>query len=115
MVRPILEYGTNIWTPVFKKYLTNIEQVQKRATKFITCDYLSNYKTRLMSCDILPLSYRREYLDANLLYKTIHGACNLYILSKIVFSTLRNNAQVDNCNVGNLLPMIANTEIYKHF
>ena len=68
-----------------------------------------------MSCDILPLSYRREYRDAIILHETIHGVCNPYILSQIVFSTLRNNAQVDNCNVGNLLPMIVNTEIYKHF
>ena len=75
----------------------------------------TRYLTRLLSCDILPLYYRREYLDANLLHKTIHGSCNPYILTKLKFSTLRNNANVDNRDVGNLLPIIANTETYKHF
>jgi len=32
-VRPILEYGSVVWSPWKKKYVKNIEQIQRRFTK----------------------------------------------------------------------------------
>ena len=43
MVQPIVEYGSNIWSPVSKKNLMHIEAIQRRATKYITNDNVSNY------------------------------------------------------------------------
>ena len=35
LVRPKLEYGSSLWSPYTKKYAKLIENVQRRATKFI--------------------------------------------------------------------------------
>lgn len=35
LVRPLLENATCVWTPYLKKHIREVENVQKRATKFI--------------------------------------------------------------------------------
>ena len=73
LVRPILEYASNIWSPYTVKHRHLIENVQRRATKFIL-----NYprhditkKNRLESLDMLPLEFRRVISDLILLFKYI--------------------------------------------
>ena len=34
-----------------------LEKIQRQATKFILSDYVSDYKTRLLKLDLLPLMY----------------------------------------------------------
>ena len=36
---------------------SHIEQVQRRVTKFILNDYLSDYRSRLTKLELLPLMY----------------------------------------------------------
>ena len=57
LVRPHLESSSIVWSVITKKNLKLLESVQRRATKFITNDYRSDYKTRLSSCGLLPLSF----------------------------------------------------------
>jgi hypothetical protein len=68
LVRPLLEYGCNIWSNSNKKLMVSLERVQRRATTYITNLYDCDYKTRLNICQLLPLSLRREFLDLVLLY-----------------------------------------------
>ena len=40
-----------------------LEKVQRQATKFILNDYESDYKTRLLKLDLLPLMYILDFYD----------------------------------------------------
>ena len=70
LVRPKLEYASNVWSPNTIKYRSIIENVQRRATKFIL-----NYPKdmfnpeRLVETNLLPLEFRREMSDLQLLHK----------------------------------------------
>ena len=46
------------------KDITKIEQLQRRATKYILQDYISDYKTRLTKLQLLPVYIRniRHYV-----------------------------------------------------
>ena len=104
MVRPILEYGTIIWSTTSKKNLIKIEGVQRNATKYVTRGYHMDYVDRLIRCKLLPLSLRREYLDCLYMYKALHGLTDNYIVNKVTFSRLRTRIVVnDDTDVGNLV------------
>ncbi|XP_019849047.1 PREDICTED: uncharacterized protein LOC100633036, partial [Amphimedon queenslandica] len=58
-----LVYGSQLWRPMFIKDIVILERIQRRATRFITNDYVSNYRDRLLSLRMLPLMYTLELLD----------------------------------------------------
>ena len=63
VVRSKLCYCSQLWRPVFFKHVFLFEQLQRRATKFILNDFHNDYKFRLISLNILPLSLWLELLD----------------------------------------------------
>ena len=77
LVRPLLEYASSLWSPYTVKHKKLIENIQRRATKFIL-DYPSNvnYTERLAMLNILPLEHRREIIDLILLFKSKTGLIN---------------------------------------
>ena len=46
LVRPILEYGCQVWNPYLVKHVNNIESIQRRATRVI-CGSGKEYQERL--------------------------------------------------------------------
>ena len=75
LVRPILEYASSLWSPYTIKHKKLVENVQRRATKFIL-DYPQDltYADRLAKIKILPLEFRRDISDLCLLFKSRTGA-----------------------------------------
>ena len=72
IVRPHLEYGTVIWSPMYKKDKIAIENVQRRATKLVrSCKDLS-YPERLRKLGLPSLEYRRERSDLIQVYKILN-------------------------------------------
>jgi hypothetical protein len=66
VLRPALGYATQVWSPQSVELINRVERVQRRASKFILglpfmCDV--SCKDRLISTELLPLSYWHEYLD----------------------------------------------------
>ena len=62
MVRLQVIYCSMIWRPnlIKDKDITLIEQIQRRATKFILNDYSSDYFDRLKQLNLLSLMYTFE-------------------------------------------------------
>ena len=85
IVRTPLTYGSIIWSYGSKKNLKRVEAVQRRATKYICNDYVSDYKIRLLKCKLLPFSYTKEVLDVSFLYKCLHNYYDINIYSFLSF------------------------------
>ena len=73
LVRPHLEYSQAAWSPMRKKDITTLDNVQRRATKLIPGFRDLPYHERLRRIDLPTLSYRRLRGDMVELYKTNSG------------------------------------------
>ena len=63
MVRPHLEYGSQTWSPVYKKDKIIIENVQRRGTRLVKSLQHLPYEKRLETVGLPTLEYRRERAD----------------------------------------------------
>ena len=86
LVRSKLSYCSQLWRPQLLRDIICLERVQRRATKFILNDFSSNYKSRLISLNLLPLMYWYELQDLMFLVKCLKDPPdNFDILSHISF------------------------------
>ena len=82
LVRSKLSYCSQLWRPQLLKDIICLERVQRRATKFILNDFSSDYKSRLISLNLLPLMYWYELQDLMFLVKCLQDPSdNFDILS----------------------------------
>ena len=58
-VRPQLEYAASIWSPQLVKKKETIENVQRRATKLLSCLSELSYPERLKKIKLPTLAYKR--------------------------------------------------------
>ena len=73
LVRPILEYGNVIWANGVKKYMTKIENVQRKYTKHIKGLSNLTYEERLQKINLPSLEYRQLRGDMIQVYKIAHN------------------------------------------
>ena len=73
LVRPLLEYCVQIWSPYKKKHINLIERVQRRATKLVPALRDLPYEERLSRLKLTTLEERRNRGDMILTYKLISG------------------------------------------
>ena len=62
-VRPHLEYAVTVRSPLYKKDMIVIENVQRRATKLLSSIRHLSYQERLINLGHQSLEYRREKAD----------------------------------------------------
>ena len=72
MVRPHIEYATQVWSPQYKKDKITLENVQRRATRLVKCIKHLSYSERLKALGLPTLEYRRERADMIQVYKILH-------------------------------------------
>ena len=58
-----MTYCSQVWKPHLIKDITCLENIRRCATKFILNDYHTDYRSRLISLNLLPLMYFLELLD----------------------------------------------------
>ena len=90
LVRPILEYGNCIWSPIFKRQSIKIENVQRRATRLLPELLDMSYDERLKQLDLSSLKYRRKRGDLIQLYKLVHKIDNIDSLKFFSYSKTIN-------------------------
>ena len=73
IVRPSLEYCSQVWHPRLKKDHQKLEKVQRRATKCLTDLKDCSYSERLVKLKVPSLSYRRHRADLIQTFKIVKG------------------------------------------
>ena len=93
-VRPILEYGSTVWDPHCNRLNDELENVQKRAARFLTRNY--SYETGSMT-GILEelkretLQKRRKDNSLILMYKGLNGKARILTVDLIPNNRLCRN------------------------
>ena len=72
VVRPHLEYAVTVCTPLYKKDMVAIENVQRRATKLVKSIRHLTYEERLKILGLPSLEYRRERADVIEVFKILN-------------------------------------------
>ena len=73
IVRPHMEYASQVWNPHLKKNIDELENTQKMALRICTRLWDLSYGDLLLNSKILTLAARREYLSLCTFYKIIHN------------------------------------------
>src|SRR5260221_132195 len=75
LVRPLLEYATAAWDPYRKSRVESLEQVQRRAARFVQADYrrTSSVSAMLQLMDWPTLETRRQTNRLIVFYKAVNG------------------------------------------
>ena len=76
-VRPHLEYGNVVWSPLYKRQSAAIERVQRRATKVVRNIRNMSYTERLSELNLPTLKFRRIRGDLIQAFKIFKGVDNL--------------------------------------
>ena len=71
LVRPHLEYGSSVWSVIYKKDAIQLENVQRRATKMVPNIRNLTYSNRLKHLGLPTLQYRRLRTDIIQTFKII--------------------------------------------
>ena len=108
LVRSQVLYCSPVWRPYLLKDIQRLEQLQRRATKYILNDYISDYKTRLTRLQLLPIMYILEIADILFLIKNLKNPTDSFNINNYIsFSTsstrscgmkLRHNVSFTNKN-----------------
>ena len=78
LVRPILEYGNVIWSPHLQSHIKQLEGVQHRATKMLSCLADMPYEQRLEELKLPSLAYRRMRGDVIEMFKYCQGEYSVH-------------------------------------
>jgi len=79
LIRPVLDYGAQLWSPRFKMDINAIEGLQRRLTKCLTGLYNKEYDERLNICELQSLKDRRIRGDMIEIFKMINGRYKINI------------------------------------
>jgi len=90
LVRSQLMFCSLLWKPYLLKDIRQLEQLQRRATKYILNDYSSNYKSRLLELKILPLMYILDICDIMFFIKSLKSPTNAFNITDYVKFTSGN-------------------------
>ena len=102
LVRSQLLYCAPVWRPHLIKDITKIEQLQRRATKYILHDFTSNYKARLIKLNLFPLMYIFEISDIMFFVNSIKNPTSSFNINSYVSfsqSVTRSNSVKLNHNI----------------
>ena len=83
LVKSQLCYATQVWSPAQVSLKAQVERVQRRATRWILQTRIGEmfYKDRLITLDLLPLTYDRELKDLVFFYKCFFNHIHLDVCS----------------------------------
>ena len=88
LVRSCLEYCSPVWSGTSQSNITLLERVQRAATRYILYVPHLNYKERLIELRLLPLTFRRDFLDLCMFFKCIDNLYDFNISKHATFTSV---------------------------
>ena len=114
LVRSIFEHCPTIWRPRSKTIIDKLENLQKRAMKWIRNECSTSYSiedlyhVHCKQLDILPIRVRFDYHDLKTLHVIIHGLSCINLPEYLKFYTgnsrLRSSHLDNLCLISNVTP-----------
>ena len=111
-VRPILEYASPVWSPVYITAIKQIESVQRRFTKRLPGLANLSYNDRLSKLHLESLEARRLRYDLILTYKILFGRTDMQSSDMFVFA---NNGHGTRGHKYKLLERQCRVNIREHY
>jgi len=115
-VRPLMEYGSPVWSPHLIGDIKQLEAVQKRFTKRLHGMQQLDYPSRLAELHIDSLELRRLHFDLIYTYKLLFG---LIDLNPSEYFSLKSSASSDTVTTRghpySLHVLYSRTDIRKYF
>ena len=113
LVRPIIEYANVVWNNNQRKYVDDIEKVQRSFTKFITEVRNMEYEDRLHFLNLPSLEFRRLRGDLIEMFKITHNIYDPKTTDNLfTFSSNTQGLRQHDFKVNKLL---TNKQQYKSF
>ena len=118
LVRPILEYAGTAWDPHHQKHIDKLEQVQRKAARFVT-----NCRSRepgsvtqaMHTLKWQPPAQRREHTRLKLLYQIVNDIkTTLKIPDHIANKRSENSTRTRNYHTQKFMQPRTRTDIYKY-
>ena len=81
LIRPVLEYCSTVWAPMYRNQTNEIEKIQRRATKLVKNMHNLSYGDRLRNLGLETLEYRRLRADVIQVYRIFQGIDKVKISS----------------------------------
>ena len=89
-MRPLLEYCSPVWAPVYISDISLIESVQRRFTKRISGMKDLSYQQRLNKLNLETLEERRLKTDLITMFKILHHIIDIDFIDFFSLSNLTN-------------------------
>lgn len=112
-IRPLLEYGFQVWSPYFQKDINLLESVQRKATKLPQVLRHKSYEERLLTLRLTSLEERRLRGDLIETFKIINQYYNLPNIEDIYI--IRESSRPNRGHKIQLTRDLAKTKPAHHF
>ena len=112
LVRSVLDYSSTVWDPHLNKDITRIENIQRRAARFMFSDYKQTSSVTSMMDELgwKPLHERRREQRLTLLFKIVNDLVAIPADQHIRY----NNRTSRNRHSKQLKVESSNSDIYKN-
>ena len=112
LVKSQLCYATQVWSPAQVSLKAQVERVQRRATRWILQTRIGemSYRDRLITPDLLPLTYDKELKDLVFFYKCFFNYIHLDVCS---FTNFISHGRTRLSNYFNLKTPICETSTFR--
>ena len=112
LVRSVLDYSSTIWDPHLKQDIDRIENIQRRAARFVQSDYTRTSSVTSMMEELgwKPLHERRREQRLTLLYKIVNDLVAIPADQHITY----NNRRLRHGHNKQLKIVTVNSEAYRN-